>query len=80
MRAVGQESKYYDRVAEGASAVSRTGPLRTFPCHPLCSREWCAGGAGCSVIVKSSDLSTKGTKDMLEYQREAPRAVLEYVT
>lgn len=38
MRAVGQESKYYDRVAEGAGA---TLPI---PRHPLRSREWSAGG------------------------------------
>lgn len=37
MRAVGQESKYYDRVAEGATLA--------IPRHPLRSREWSAGGA-----------------------------------
>lgn len=60
--------------------MPRTGPLRAVPRHPLRSREWYAGGAGCPVIVKSSILSTKGMKDMLEYQSGAPRAVLEYVT
>lgn len=51
--------------------VPRTGPLRAIPRHPLRPREWCAGDAGCPVIVKSSVLSTKETKDTLEYQSAA---------
>lgn len=68
MRAVGQESKYYDRVVEGAGATL------AIPRHPLRSREWSAGGADCPVSSSEISLSTK---DMPKYK--APRTIFEYV-
>lgn len=68
MRAVGQESKYYDRVAEGAGA---TLPI---PRHPLRSREWSAGGAGCPVTVVRS-LRRQKTRRNTEQTM-----IFEYVT
>lgn len=72
MRAVGQESKYYDDVAEGAGAANgpTSGPSLVTPCVRV---NGCAGDAGCPVIVKSPGLSTKETKDTLKYQRAKRR-------